>query len=155
MPFESLRQLDMHPAELARFVQALPSIQNLTSQRQALTEGNHQLAVRNLLREPELISARQQLAQVFSQLAARRHAYRLSQNDSSSPALALAQLQSAAHASERANEELIEMFLRSRHDEQEVNLFVNAFLHDRQETIELRCLAEKFLELYERKQRWK
>ena len=154
MPIAILQNLNNIPSDLSQFIQTLPAIQSLEQKRTQLIEHNRQLAINNLKKEPELISARQKLSQSFAELAPLREKYFKDRSDKKtddllSPDLILGQLQSTAHASEEANDEMIETFSQTNHNDSNIDIFIKKFLQDRQETINLRFIAEKFFDLYQ------
>ncbi|CAF1214137.1 unnamed protein product [Adineta ricciae] len=159
MPLEYLEKLDVNSAELSSFIETLLPIRVLQKKRHELIEQNRHLAMNNLRRELELISTREKLSNSFVQLQSLREAYLKScsseREQISSPTLVLVQLQSIVHSYEHSDDELIDMFLHTRHNDYEIEVFVKNFLENRKKTIELRCKTEKFFDLYERERRKK
>ncbi|CAF1115854.1 unnamed protein product [Adineta ricciae] len=159
MPLEYLQKIDVNSAELSNFIETLLPIRALQNKRQELIEHNRHLAMNNLQREQELISTREKLSNSFAQLQSLRETYLKShsseQEQISSPPLVLGQLQSIVHSYEHSDDELIDTFLHTRHDDHEIEVFVKKFLENRKKTIELRCKTEKFFDLYERERRKK
>ncbi|UJR32085.1 hypothetical protein I4U23_019553 [Adineta vaga] len=159
MPIEILQRLNTDSTELSHFIQTLPTIRTFENQCQQLIEHTQQLAKNNLKREPELLFKRQKLSNTFAELEVLRDQYlkyqSTVQDESSSPTLILAQLQSTVHFYERSNDEMIDTFLHTSHKDHDIDLFVKKFLQDRQKTIELRCKTDKFFDLYEREKQKK
>jgi hypothetical protein len=153
MPVDILKKLNNTPSELSNFIQTLPTIQSIENKRKQLIEHNRHLAMNNLKKEPELINTRKALSHSFAELSQLRDKYfkiksQLSE-DMPSVELILAQLQSSVHANEQSNDEMIETFLHTNHNDSDTDRFVKHFLYDRQETIKLRFIAEKFFDLYQ------
>ncbi|CAF1015969.1 unnamed protein product [Adineta steineri] len=153
MPINVLTKLNNNRTELLHFIQTLPTIQAMEHKRRQLIEHNRYLAKNNLKREPELIHIRQQLSHSFTELTPLRDQYLKlqinQQNNLSSPDIILAKLQSDVQTNEQANDEMIETFLNTNHNDHDIEIFIKKFLHDRQETIKLRCITEKFYHLYQ------
>jgi hypothetical protein len=149
MPNDILKKLNNTPSELSKFIQTLPTIQSLENKCKQLIEHNRRLAMNNLKKEPELINARKSLTDSFAELSQLRDKYFQISEVIPSADLILAQLQSLVHANEQSNDEMIERFNHTNHQDCDIDKFVKSFLHDRQETIKLRFITEKFFDLYQ------
>lgn len=153
LPEKLLKKLNNTPADLDQFIEQLPTMQSMERTRQQLITQNRQLAMTNLKREPILLESRKKLARTMAELAPLREKYYVrtqrTDQESSSPDLILGRLQSLLHENERSNEAMVEAFFRACRNDQDVERFIRNFLHDRQRTIELRIIAEKFAHLYQ------
>ena len=149
MPNDILKKLNNTPSELSKFIQTLPTIQSLEYKCKQLIERNRHLAMNNLKKEPELINARKSLTVSFAELSQLRDKYFQISEVIPSADLILAQLQSLVHVNEQSNDEMFESFIHTNHQDGDIDKFVKNFLYDRQETIKLRFITEKFFDLYQ------
>ena len=157
MPRETLLRLQSDPSELARFIQTLPSVRSLEDRRQQMIDHNRSLARKNLQQEPVLVQSRAALSRCFDELRVAREKYlevvSTNLSDVPSPDLVLAQLQSSVQAHERTTSDMIDVFVAAKHHADDLDRFIESFLRQRRETIELRLTAETFAKLYRIEQR--
>lgn len=151
MPKKWLEKLSNSSTDRMEFIRQLPMMQSMENARQQLIKQNRQLAMKNLKKEPDLIDKRKKLAQTLVELASLREKYLARRNDqeNSSPDVILGRLQSLLDENERSNEDMVETFFRTCRNDHDVEIFMKHFLRDRQKTIELRIITEKFAHLYQ------
>lgn len=148
-----LKKLMENPEDLAQFVQQLSTMQSFERTRQELTQRNRHLAMKNLKRESDLTESRKKLTQTMAELVPLREKYlvlpRGGEDETRSPELVLGKLQSLLHENERSNDEMVETFFQTCRNDQDVEIFMKNFLSNRQKTVELRVIVEKFTQLYQ------